>query len=474
MRGNFLTTFAIMNFAMSWFTAALPAAGPTFLMANGTQPMKRFGAWVSVQGKYLLVGAHNTQNINGEDGTAFLYDIGTGKLLAQLDPPKMGANQGFAHAGAVSATQIFIGAPQADNKLGKVYVYDLLKKGPPREIAGTVEEQQFGYSIAVDGSDVLIGAPGGKKASAAYLYNNKLELKYKLEPSGDDVQEVSFGKSVAISPEYLLVGANTLNARVGGAFLYARVDGKLLHELISEKYVSGNMAGTSVGIARERLIVGAPLSVDDCICHVFDAKSGKPVGEVSGPNSLGEEIAVCGDVAAVGGEGYVTLVDLNSVTVLGRLIAMDTIMGEGVRVQHNGMPIRSNYFGCGLAADGKNLYVGARDFGSQAGTVVVFPDWAPQKLLKARVIAPATPVKPETKAPPVAKTEPKEKIVQKWTDATGKFQVEAVYESYLGKGVIRLKKKDGTQVDIPIDKLNPTSQEAAKNASAAERAKLGE
>jgi len=41
-----------------------------------------------------------------------------------------------------------------------------------------------------------------------------------------------------------------------------------------------------------------------------------------------------------------------------------------------------------------------------------------------------------------------------WTDRSGKHQVEALYDDYLGDGVIRLLKEDGTPIKVPLAKLS--------------------
>jgi hypothetical protein len=44
-----------------------------------------------------------------------------------------------------------------------------------------------------------------------------------------------------------------------------------------------------------------------------------------------------------------------------------------------------------------------------------------------------------------------------WTDATGKFRIEAEYAG-ADLGIVRLKKKNGTLIQLPLDKLSQADQ----------------
>lgn len=81
---------------------------------------------------------------------------------------------------------------------------------------------KLGKSIAVDGSKVLVGA-----TQSAYLFdtNNKLAQLLKMVPQGESV-DGSFGESVALSGDTLLVGApnEDLNDTNEGALYLFKID----------------------------------------------------------------------------------------------------------------------------------------------------------------------------------------------------------------------------------------------------------
>ena len=48
-----------------------------------------------------------------------------------------------------------------------------------------------------------------------------------------------------------------------------------------------------------------------------------------------------------------------------------------------------------------------------------------------------------------------------WTDATGKFKVEAEFLG-LTDGQVKLRRKDGREVALPLARLSPADQQAAQ------------
>jgi hypothetical protein len=53
------------------------------------------------------------------------------------------------------------------------------------------------------------------------------------------------------------------------------------------------------------------------------------------------------------------------------------------------------------------------------------------------------------------------KKLRTWQDATGKFSIEAEFISLSAAGV-KLKRKDGKEVTVPLDRLSKADQTAAR------------
>jgi hypothetical protein len=68
--------------------------------------------------------------------------------------------------------------------------------------------------------------------------------------------------------------------------------------------------------------------------------------------------------------------------------------------------------------------------------------------------APAPPPEPVVPPPEVPLPENDFRV---WTDVTGKYQVEATFESCIS-GTVRLRKRDGTTSNVPLERLSPQDQ----------------
>ena len=59
---------------------------------------------------------------------------------------------------------------------------------------------------------------------------------------------------------------------------------------------------------------------------------------------------------------------------------------------------------------------------------------------------------------PLSMAEPEKIEVRKWSDASGSFSIEASFAG-LSNGMVRLKKTDGSEVNVPLEKLSEADRE---------------
>jgi hypothetical protein len=137
--------------------------------------------------------------------------------LAPLASPGPQAGDAFGYSVAVDGDTVVIGANGEDTSSsngGAVYVFGKVADTWSQEgflkAASTDSEDRFGSSVAIAGSLVAVGATGeGDGNGAAYLYGRNgstwSEVKYlRASNTGNDDQ---FGFTVALSNDGLLVGA---------------------------------------------------------------------------------------------------------------------------------------------------------------------------------------------------------------------------------------------------------------------------
>jgi hypothetical protein len=123
----------------------------------------------------------------------------------------------------------------------------------------------FGFSVAISGNTAIIGAYQHSPSGAAYVFvrNNSIwSLQQKLTAS-DAGQFDEFGFSVAIDGDTVVIGADQddigMNAEQGSAYVFVR-NGTTWTEqqkLVASDGDGSDFFGCSVGIAGDSVIVGA-------------------------------------------------------------------------------------------------------------------------------------------------------------------------------------------------------------------------
>ncbi len=240
-----------------------------------------FGQAVDIDGDYAIVGAHDYDR---DYGAAYIFKRtgDTWVLQAKLKGEGGGRGDKFGISVTIEGNYVAVGAPQADNGRGHVYIFyrdgenwlqharlnaeakSEINANTP-SISRTIEERSdattqiissvqdgaiinsegdnFGRAIDLEGGNVIIGAPGHDYENggdydegAAYVFNVKTaSLTHKLRNKEGRLGNIitpqfAFGSSVAISGDHYLVGAvgaGGVNGMTGGAYLF--IDGRQKH-----------------------------------------------------------------------------------------------------------------------------------------------------------------------------------------------------------------------------------------------------
>lgn len=149
----------------------------TFTPSNPVNGM-RFGSAVATKAGHYLVGASGFMNDANDSnrGAAFYY---ANKDAAANILKGRATGNWFGDAVAVTGVGILIGAPYFDNRTGRVYSFsfaDISKDLATRlhYAQNASVQSDFGSSIVVSGTDVLIGARNkndpNTSSGAAYIY----------------------------------------------------------------------------------------------------------------------------------------------------------------------------------------------------------------------------------------------------------------------------------------------------------------
>jgi hypothetical protein len=175
----------------------------------------------------------------------------------------------FGYSVAISGTTVVVGAPQHANS-GSAYVLTRTATGwrQVAELAG-VAGDGFGNSVAISGATVVVGAENHDNfAGGAYVFTRTgAGWKQAAEPKGSNTGgSDDFGISVAVSGTTALVGADEHANSAGRAYLFTETSTgwKQAAELKGSdtvgwngSFLTGDKFGWSVAISGTSAVVGA-------------------------------------------------------------------------------------------------------------------------------------------------------------------------------------------------------------------------
>ncbi len=139
---------------------------------------------------------------------------------------------------------------------------------------GTLPQEmvQFGASVAFDGPYTVVGAPvaawsGHTDAGLACVLNTNTGALVATLKSPTPATDDEFGSSVAISGSTVVVGAPGrpgYTDQPGSAFVFDAASGKLLQTLNNSAPAVGDEFGCSVAISGSTIVVGASRTSTGC------------------------------------------------------------------------------------------------------------------------------------------------------------------------------------------------------------------
>jgi hypothetical protein len=264
----------------------------------------------------IVVGARGT---NAQAGVAYVYLKGAAGWptapTATLQDPASNAGDEFGESVAVSRTTAVIGAPGTNRSAGAAYIYVKGGAGWPTTPTATLQDpaatahDSFGNSIAVWDDTVIVGAPFTRKfVGAAYIFvlgatGWPTTPTVTLQDPAANTHDARFGWPVAVSGSTAVVGA-VGTKEVGGsgaAWTYAKgVAGwptKPTANLYSPSQ-GGNVFGWSVAVSGTTVMVGEPGPILPAVSIYRKRGSRWPTS----PNSavFGLSVAMSGTTAIAG------------------------------------------------------------------------------------------------------------------------------------------------------------------------------
>ena len=155
-------------------TAPVPGQQQGELKGSDTVAQDGFGVSVAISGATVVAGAPGYAKSAGR-AYVFAKTGAAWKQAAELKGSDTVAGDYFGYCVVISGTTIVAGSPGYAKDSGRVYVFTATAGGwqQAAELKGsdTAAGDYFGYSVAISGTTIGVGAPGhAKTAGRVYLF----------------------------------------------------------------------------------------------------------------------------------------------------------------------------------------------------------------------------------------------------------------------------------------------------------------
>ncbi len=238
------------------------------LMASDASTQAFFGISVALSADTALIGAYGVTCTAGTNcGAAYVFTrSGSTWLLQQKLTAESfaAANSQFGRSVALSGDRALIGAPGDLTVTGDAFTYLRAYGAWSQEqkliAPDTATGDYFGSAVALSGSTAVIGVEKHSDflstSGSAYVFNYTLgRWSYQQELiASDAISGGSFGYSVALSGDTVLIGARGSNA----AYVFVHTDSgwSQQRKLTASDAAAGDFFGYSVALSADTALIG--------------------------------------------------------------------------------------------------------------------------------------------------------------------------------------------------------------------------
>jgi hypothetical protein len=334
-----------------------------------------FGTSVAIDGSRALIGSPGDSTNGLNVGQAYLFDTTSGALLQTFGDPTPTSRDNFGTSVAIEGTNVLIGAIGDGTRgvnVGQAYLFDAITGSLLRTFDDPTPTlaDQFGVSVALSNGKALIGArnddSAGSNVGQAHLFDigsgALLQTFNDPTPTGTDL----FGDAVALDGNTALIGARldkTNGIQAGQAHLFDATTGSLLHTLDDPTPAVSEQFGFSVAVNGSRALVGAPAESTDGIvvgrAYLFDTASGALQQTFRDPTITTADLF--GSSVALHGNNVLigAPLDDSNGTDVGQVHLFDAVTGALLRTFDDPTVTTQDRFGSAIALDSGNVLVGA-------------------------------------------------------------------------------------------------------------------
>ncbi len=253
------------------------------------------GSSVSISGNYAIAGAPQDSGVVGtESGSVQIFFLSpTGWIqLVKLTAEDAEAGDRFGHTVSISGDYVIVGAPGKSGSqigTGAAYIFFRSETGWVQQAKLTAPDAEaediFGFSVAMDGDTVIIGAyhrnaPEADSGAAYIFVRRGTDWIQQAKLTANDGKAFDwFGYSVAISGDTAIIGAIRNDAKgedSGAAYIFVRNANEWVQQakLVGDNTTDRNQFGFAVAVSGNTAVVGSPKNGDTGSAYIFKREEG--------------------------------------------------------------------------------------------------------------------------------------------------------------------------------------------------------
>lgn len=327
----------------------------------------------------LAIGSMSDENPSDDtnvnaDNSVFLYDTNTGDLIRRIHNPNTGDAASdnfwsrFGSSVSIGGGTLLVGALYEDNSVsdnndGRVYGFAL----EDIKIGENVESIEFDNGVSLSNGDKIFQPIYHAGQMVHRLYSPTTEQGFDY-----------FGSNVKIYKNYAVVSAT--DEGYGQVYVYDVLTGDLLYTVVPP--IAADKQGREIAI-NDKYLVTSSYSDDDVF--VYDIRTGNILSTITDPDvnpgggdAFGVALALWDDKLFVGAtsedpggisnQGVAYVFDLSPTYSTAGVETRGTLLQT--LTDTNGAA--GDYFGSGIATNGKYVAIGARFADTTYGRVCIF------------------------------------------------------------------------------------------------------
>ena len=247
-----------------------------------------FGTSIAVDNGRMVIGAYGEDDKGRSAGAVYTYQMKEGQWIfeTKIHDTEGAPNDRFGTSVALSENTLVVGANR-DNKAGSIIIFEKKETGWNQTLklfsSDGKAKDRFGSSLAISEDYLAVGADGADGfMGAVYLFDRNLggennwgEMK-KIQPLDADTDD-RFGKTIAMSGAYLLVGSEGHEMGMGATYLFRKdKEGEnnwgLANKMNAMDGSPRDLFGSSVAMSGEDIFIGAYQSDRKGGAYIFRAE----------------------------------------------------------------------------------------------------------------------------------------------------------------------------------------------------------